>query len=113
MKRAIFLLSLTALAQVPYERIRDAAKEPGNWLTYSGNLAGHRHSPLTEITPANAANLKVKWAYQFPGGSNQTSPIVVDGVMYVTSPNRLGTPRPQGLPVHRLRPGQPRSGHPR
>lgn len=88
MKLALFLLSLTALAQVPFERIRDAAKEPGNWLTYSGNLAGHRHSPLTEITPANVANLKVKWAYQFPTTSNQTSPIVVDGVIYVTSPNR-------------------------
>ena len=88
MKIALFLLSLTALAQVPFERIRDAAKEPGNWLTYSGNLAGHRHSPLAEITPANVANLKVKWAYQFPTGHNQTSPIVVDGVMYVTSPNR-------------------------
>ena len=88
MKIALFLLSLTALAQVPFERIRDAAKEPGNWLTYSGNLAGHRHSSLAEITPANVANLKVKWAYQFPTGQNQTSPIVVDGVMYVTSPNR-------------------------
>ena len=88
MKIALLLLSLTALAQVPFERIRDAAKEPGNWLTYSGNLAGHRYSPLAEITPANVANLKVKWAYQFPTGHNQTSPIVVDGVMYVTSPNR-------------------------
>jgi alcohol dehydrogenase (cytochrome c) len=88
MKFALILLSLTALAQVPFERIRDAAKEPGNWLTYSGNLAGHRHSPLAEITPANVANLKVKWAYQFPTAHNQTSPIVVDGVMYVTSPNR-------------------------
>jgi alcohol dehydrogenase (cytochrome c) len=88
MKIALLLLSLTALAQVPFERIRDAAKEPGNWLTYSGNLAGHRHSPLAEITPANVANLKVKWAYQFPTAHNQTSPIVVDGVMYVTSPNR-------------------------
>jgi alcohol dehydrogenase (cytochrome c) len=88
MKLALVLLSLTAFAQVPFERIRDAAKEPGNWLTYSGNLAGHRHSPLTEVTPANVANLKVKWAYQFPVGHNQTSPIVVDGVMYITSPNR-------------------------
>lgn len=88
MKRALIAFSLTAFAQVPYERIRDAAKEPGNWLTYSGNLQGHRHSPLTELTPANVGALKVKWAYQFPGGRNQTSPIVVDGVMYITSPNR-------------------------
>jgi alcohol dehydrogenase (cytochrome c) len=88
MKRAIFFLSLAAIAQVPFERIRDAAKEPGNWLTYSGNLAGHRHSLLSEITPANVAGLKVKWAYQFRNDGNQTSPVVVDGVMYVTSPNR-------------------------
>ena len=88
MKLAIALLAVAAAAQVPFERIRDAAKEPGNWLTYSGNFAGHRHSPLAEITPANVAGLKVKWAYQFPTGRNQTSPIVVDGVMYVTSPNR-------------------------
>jgi alcohol dehydrogenase (cytochrome c) len=87
MKRALILLSTIAFAQVPYERIRDAAKEPGNWLTYSGNYQGHRHSPLAEITPANVAGLKVKWAYQFPVGRNQTTPLVVDGVMYVTSPN--------------------------
>lgn len=88
MKRVLLLISSIALAQVPYERIRDAAKEPGNWLTYSGNYHGHRHSPLAEITPANVSGLKVKWAYQFPGGRNQTTPIVVDGVMYITSPNR-------------------------
>lgn len=88
MKIALFAISLTLAAQVPYERIRDAAKEPGNWLTYSGNYQGHRHSPLTEITPANVGGLKVKWAYQFPAGHNQTSPIVVDGVIYITSPNR-------------------------
>ena len=88
MRFAFLVFSVAVLAQVPFERIRDAAKEPGNWLTYSGNLQGHRHSALTELTPANVGNLKVKWAYQFPGVRNQTSPLVVDGVMYVTSPNR-------------------------
>ncbi len=42
--------------QVPYDRIVNAAKEPGNWLTYSGNYQGHRYSPLTEITAANVAD---------------------------------------------------------
>ena len=88
MRFAFLVLSVAVLAQVPFERIRDAAKEPGNWLTYSGNLQGHRYSALAELTPANVGNLKVKWAYQFPGVRNQTSPLVVDGVMYVTSPNR-------------------------
>ena len=94
MKLALIALAGVAFAQVPFERIRDAAKEPGNWLTYSGNLQGHRYSPLAEITPANAAGLKVKWAYQMPTGRTQVSPIVADGVMYVTSPNRAAALEP-------------------
>ncbi len=34
-----------ALGQVTYERILNADKEPGNWLTYSGNYSSHRYSP--------------------------------------------------------------------
>src|SRR4051794_23926530 len=88
MKRwAIILFATAAFAQVPYERIVNGAKEPGNWLTYSGNYQGHRFSPLTGITPGNVAGLRVKWAKQFSEGRTQVSPIVVDGVMYVTTPN--------------------------
>ncbi|MBS1825691.1 MAG: PQQ-dependent dehydrogenase, methanol/ethanol family [Acidobacteria bacterium] len=75
-------------AQVPYERIANAHKEPGNWLTYSGNYAGHRHSPLTELTPANVGGLKVKWAYQFDLNRAETSPIVEGGIMYISAPNK-------------------------
>ena len=35
--------------QVPYQRIVDAAREPGSWLTYNGGYFGHRHSTLDEI----------------------------------------------------------------
>ncbi len=89
MKPLALLLCATvaAFAQAPYERIVNAAKEPGNWLTYSGNYQGHRFSPLTGLTPANVSGLHVKWARQFSDGGNQVSPIVMDGVMYVTSPN--------------------------
>lgn len=81
-------IGVAVQAQVPYERIVNAAREPGNWLTYSGNYLGHRHSPLTELTPANVGQLKVKWTYQFELGRTQVSPIVADGVMYITSPNK-------------------------
>ncbi len=87
MKWLIVLLSLSAFGQVPFERIANADKEPGSWLTYSRNLQGHRFSPLTEITPANVGKLKVKWAYQFPEANNEVSPIVADGVMYISGPN--------------------------
>lgn len=87
--RVCFLLAAawTLAAQVPYERILNAAKEPGSWLTYSGNYSGHRYSPLAEITPANVSKLRVRWAYQFALSRTQVSPIVADGVMYVTAPN--------------------------
>jgi alcohol dehydrogenase (cytochrome c) len=89
MIRTSFLLAaaLALPAQVPYERILNAAREPGSWLTYSGNYAGHRHSPLTELNPANVSGLRVRWAYQFPLARTQVSPIVADGVMYVSAPN--------------------------
>jgi alcohol dehydrogenase (cytochrome c) len=81
------LLASTTTAQVSFERIVHADKEPGNWLTYSRNYQGHRFSPLAEINAANVGNLKVKWAFQFSHPSNEVSPIVADGVMYVTGPN--------------------------
>ena len=80
-------LSSAAAAQAPFERILNADKEPGNWLTYSRNLQGQRFSPLTEINGNNVSNLKVQWALQFPTPSNEVSPIVVDNIMYLTGPN--------------------------
>jgi alcohol dehydrogenase (cytochrome c) len=76
-----------ALGQVSYDRIASAEKEPGSWLTYSGNYAAHRFSPLEEITPANAARLKPIWVHQIKEpGLIETTPLVADGVMYVTEP---------------------------
>jgi alcohol dehydrogenase (cytochrome c) len=76
-------------APVPYQRIVEAeSREPGSWLTYSGNYQGHRYSPLRDLTPANVVDLRVKWTYQFPLARTEVSPIVADGVMYISAPNR-------------------------
>src|ERR1700738_1844079 len=59
--------------------------QDGQWLTYSGSYASHRFSPLTQISPANAARLRPVWVYQPPGtGSLEVTPVVADGVMYIT-----------------------------
>ena len=52
-------LSVPALgvAQVPYERILDAASEPGNWLTYSGTYGAQRYSTLDQIDRGNVGRL--------------------------------------------------------
>ena len=74
-----------ASAQVPFERLRDAAQAPADWLTYSGGYASQRHSALDEVTPANVGDLQLQWVYQTPVfGPWQSTPLVVDGVMYLT-----------------------------
>jgi alcohol dehydrogenase (cytochrome c) len=79
------LLCPAAWGQVTYERILHADSEPANWLTYSGNYAGHRFSPLRQITRENVAGLKPAWVYQMEvEGRVETSPLVVDGIMYIT-----------------------------
>ena len=82
---AVALCSSSAAAQVPYARIRDAARDPGNWLTYSGTYNGWRHSALDELTPANVGGLRPAWIHQFSNTQFQSeaTPIVADGVMYV------------------------------
>jgi glucose dehydrogenase len=74
---------------VPFERILHASQEPQNWLTYSGDYNGRRHSLLKQITPSNARELTLKWVYQSRSlDKNETTPLVVDGTMFtVQSPN--------------------------
>ncbi len=60
-----------------------------NWTLHNFDLAGTRFSPLTQITPGNVKSLTPRWLFQYgiiDGVSNQTTPIVVDGVMYLTDP---------------------------
>ncbi len=72
-------------AQVPFERLREAAGEPQSWLTYSGGYFSQRYSELDQITPDNIEDLALEWVYQTPvAGPWQATPLVVDGVMYVT-----------------------------
>jgi alcohol dehydrogenase (cytochrome c) len=74
-------------ADVPFERIKQADQQPQNWMTYSRDYAGQRFSPLSELNASNVKDLKVQWAYQMPDSNNETSPLVVDGIMYLTGPN--------------------------
>ena len=84
----LLLTVSSATAQVSYERIRDAASEPENWLTYSGSYAGWRYSALDQINTTNASRLTLQWAFQVGDlGQFETTPLVVDGVLYGTGQN--------------------------
>lgn len=66
-------------------RLRNANKEPQNWLTYWGNYQGEHYSRLTQINPGNVGNLQARWAVQMPPGPHlEATPLVVDGILYET-----------------------------
>ncbi|MGH9847909.1 MAG: c-type cytochrome, partial [Blastocatellia bacterium] len=61
----------------------------GDWPTYHGRLSGNRHSPLSQIHTGNVAQLAPKWIFPVPNARRlEVTPVVVDGVMYVTTANR-------------------------
>jgi alcohol dehydrogenase (cytochrome c) len=69
------------------ERYR-AVTSQADWPSYNGQTSGSRYSPLTQITARNAARAVPKWIFSVPGASRlQVTPVVVDGVMYVTLAN--------------------------
>lgn len=71
---------------VDTRRILAADQEPGNWLTHGRTYGEQRFSPLATVTEENVAQLGLAWSYQLKTdrGASAT-PLVVDGVMYVTS----------------------------
>lgn len=71
---------------VTAQRLLNSAAEPHNWLTYWGDLRGTHYSGLKQITPANAPTLKSTWTHQLGGNTVETTPLVVDGLMFVTGP---------------------------
>ena len=85
------LLAAPAYAQISYERILQAEDEPESWLTYNGSYMSQRYSRLTQIDQDNVEDLELRWLLQNQVfGAWQSSPIVADGVMYLTErPNSI------------------------
>ena len=93
-KTSLALVYVTAIAAVAGSAAAVIAQRPGtattvNWPLHNLDLAGSRFSTLDQITPSNVASLAPRFLFQYgiiDGVSNQTTPVVVDGVMYVTDP---------------------------
>ena len=87
------VLAQSAESGVTYEDLLNGLSEPSSWLTYSGDYTGQRHSPLTMITPENVQDLVPIWTFQTGtmtrGRGFETTPLVLDGVLYVTGSNNL------------------------
>src|SRR5919198_5928704 len=66
-----------------------AAPADQNWTTYGGNMSNWRYSSLTQVDTSNVKDLKGAWTFHVSYGekasSFESTPVVVDGIMYVTS----------------------------
>jgi alcohol dehydrogenase (cytochrome c) len=84
---ALMMVVVGLYAQVTSDRIRQSQDYPQNWLTYSGNYGSWRYSKLDQIHTGSVKNLGLKWVYQMKTLEKvETTPLVVDGVMYFTEP---------------------------
>lgn len=64
------------------------AQTANHWTSYGGTPAGWRYSELKEINAANVARLAPVWIRQFSvAGGYETTPLVEDGIMFVTGPS--------------------------
>ena len=61
----------------------------GDWPSYHGDIGGNRHSPLAQITTANVKDLRLEWVFPINHNQLEVTPVVIDGVMYVTGPNQV------------------------
>jgi quinoprotein glucose dehydrogenase len=98
---ALFTVVLAALAMGGAASAVEPTDGPmADWPYYAGDAGGSRYSPLTQINKSNVAALKIAWTYHTgdvsdgsgdrPKSEFETTPIVADGTMYLTTPfNRV------------------------
>src|SRR5262245_32648812 len=88
--------ALAALAACRRESELDVSGPVAGWRVYAADLGGTRHSPLTQITPANVGDLEVAWTYHtgdildgktsFAPSAFQNTPILFGDMLYLCTP---------------------------
>ncbi len=73
-------------ANVTAKRLDNAAREPGQWMTYGGTYSEQRFSTLKQIDASNVGNLGLEWYADYETNQDQHgSPLYIDGVIYVST----------------------------
>lgn len=98
MKRihSVVLLLATVVMTVIYAQDRPAPAG-ADWPMYNRDVMGTRHSPLTQITPANVSRLRQAWSFRMGAapsaggitGGSEFTPLVINGVMYAATNTRI------------------------
>ncbi len=74
-------------ADVTWDKLLNADKNPNDWMMYHQSFNSWHHSGLDQINAGNVKNLKVAWSHN-PGATKrgiQSFPLAVDGILYYTS----------------------------
>jgi quinoprotein glucose dehydrogenase len=82
-----FFILLVAIVVWTFPGIAQQGARTGEWRSYSAEGGSTRYSPLDQINRDNFKNLQVAWSWKFDnfgGGTSETTPIMVDGVLYFT-----------------------------
>jgi PQQ-dependent dehydrogenase (methanol/ethanol family) len=84
---ALFVSSV-AYADVDAQRLLNADKEPGNWMSYHGSYKSWHYSGLDQINTRNVGKLHEAWSHVASRANRglQGIPLAIDGVLYYTSP---------------------------
>ena len=70
------------------KRILENPKD-ADWLSWRRTLDGQGYSPLREIDRNNVGKLRLAWSLAMTEGSNQGTPLVYNGVMFLTHPTNM------------------------
>tara|TARA_Y100000588_G_scaffold393861_2_gene511625 strand:+ start:350 stop:2008 length:1659 start_codon:yes stop_codon:yes gene_type:complete len=83
--------AVASFRSVTNDDLLNSSDQPENWLMYSGNYSSQRYTELDQINANNASDLQMQWAFQLRALDRaETTPVVVDGVMFVTeSPSNV------------------------
>jgi PQQ-dependent dehydrogenase (methanol/ethanol family) len=82
-------LGLTGQQPPAFVPVTDAMldnPDPGDWLMWRRTLNSWGYSPLNQITKANVAGLRMAWTRGMANGTNESTPLVYKGVMYLPNP---------------------------
>ena len=88
------LLIVTGCLALPFGFAAQTRPADTNWPTYGGDLRSTRYMPLDQVTASNFNSLEVAWRLKTdPFGTRpefnfQTTPLVVNGVLYTTAGTR-------------------------
>ena len=76
-----------------------AAVDSNDWPSHDHDAGGQRFSPLKQITPANVATLQPAWTFDTGAAGLQVTPLVINGIMYVTAGNDVIALEPETAKV--------------